>query len=118
MQAGGRGTTSLLRQGEALHATEHLGCATDTHALCHSWSSCRRAVPPRPRQEGVTPPVSPASRPALRKGLPSRRTVTTDIAHSRERSGYGYTLFGPPAANTGKFTVRAVAEIITLWPRQ
>jgi hypothetical protein len=25
---------------------------------------------------------------------------------------------GPPAANTGKFTVRAMAEIITLWPRQ
>jgi hypothetical protein len=24
----------------------------------------------------------------------------------------------PPAANTGKCTVRAVAEIITLWPRQ
>jgi hypothetical protein len=27
-------------------------------------------------------------------------------------------LLGPPAANTGKFTVRAVATIITLWPRQ
>jgi len=27
-------------------------------------------------------------------------------------------VIGPPAANTGKFTVRAVAEIITLWPRQ
>jgi hypothetical protein len=27
-------------------------------------------------------------------------------------------LGGPPAANTGKFTVRAMAEIITLWPRQ
>jgi hypothetical protein len=25
---------------------------------------------------------------------------------------------GPPAAHTGKFTVRDVAEIITLWPRQ
>jgi hypothetical protein len=29
----------------------------------------------------------------------------------------GFVLIGPPAANTGKFTVRAVAEIITLWPR-
>jgi hypothetical protein len=26
--------------------------------------------------------------------------------------------YGPQAANTGKFTVRPVAEIITLWPRQ
>jgi hypothetical protein len=27
-------------------------------------------------------------------------------------------LYGPPAANAGKFTVRAVATIIPLWARQ
>ena len=47
-----------------------------------------------PRKEGVTPPVCPASRSALRQGLPARRTVTTDTAHARARSGDGYTLFG------------------------
>src|SRR5262249_21986525 len=38
--------------------------------------------------------------------------------HALNGASAGLPQKGPPAANTQKITVRAVAEIITLWPRQ
>ena len=60
--------------------------------LCHSWSRCRHAVSPA-SEGGRGTSSRPSERSALRQGLPARRTVTTDIAHARARSGDGYTLF-------------------------